>query len=121
MTKMTLSRCEVLAADVALAPAAAMPRVRIGKHEFSRLMVGGNPVSGNSHQSGPLDRQMRDYFSAENVKKMLGACEQAGINTWQSRADRHIMRLLNEYRVEGGKIQWLAQTASELADIPRNI
>ena len=119
---MTLSRREVLAAAGApLAPAADMPRVRIGKHEFSRLMVGGNPVSGNSHQPGPLGRQMRDYFSAENVKKLLGACEQAGINTWQSRGDRHIMRLLNEYRLEGGKIQWVAQTASELADIPRHI
>ncbi|MDP2997459.1 MAG: hypothetical protein Q8N47_08225 [Bryobacterales bacterium] len=95
--------------------------MRIGKHEFSRLMVGGNPVSGNSHQPGTLDRQMRDYFSAEKVKQLLGACEQAGINTWQSRGDRHIMRLLNEYRLEGGKIQWVAQTASELGDIPRHI
>ncbi len=98
-----------------------MPRVSIGKREFSRLMVGGNPVSGNSHQPGSLSREMRDYFSAENVQKLLRACEQAGINTWQSRADRHIMRLLNEYRLEGGKIQWIAQTASELSDIPRNI
>ncbi|MBI4877292.1 MAG: hypothetical protein HY822_21910 [Acidobacteria bacterium] len=103
------------------APPGGMPRVRIGKHEFSRLMAGGNPVSGNSHQPGRLSREMRDYFTAENVKKMLRACEQAGINTWQSRADRHIMRLLNEYRLEGGQIQWVAQTASELADIPRNI
>jgi hypothetical protein len=112
----------LLAAVAARAAAAAeMPRVRIGRHEFSRLIVGGNPVSGNSHQSGQASREMRDYFSAENVKKLLAACERAGINTWQSRADRHIMRLLNEYRLDGGKIQWVAQTASELADIPRNI
>ncbi len=31
------------------------------------------------------------------------------------------MRLLNEYRLEGGRIQWIAQTASEYADIARNI
>jgi hypothetical protein len=118
-----LNRREAILAAAA-APAAGpagMPRVRIGKHEFSRLIVGGNPVSGNSHQPGAVSREMRDYFSTENVKKLLGACEQAGINTWQSRADRHIMRLLNEYRLDGGKIQWVAQTASELADIPRNI
>jgi hypothetical protein len=48
-------------------------------------------------------------------------CEEAGINTWQSRGDRHILRLLNESRLEGGKLQWIAQTASELADIPRHI
>lgn len=112
----------LLAAAAAAIPAEPpMPRVRIGKHEFSRLMVGGNPISGNSHQSAEASREMRDYFTAENVKRLLRACEQAGINTWQSRGDRHIMRLLNEYRLEGGKIQWVAQTASELADIPRNI
>lgn len=98
-----------------------IPRVRIGGREFSRLIVGGNPVSGYSHQSGQASREMRDYFSAENVKRLLRDCERAGINTWQSRGDRHIMRLLNEYRLDGGKIQWVAQTASELADIPRNI
>jgi hypothetical protein len=64
---------------------------------------------------------MRDYFTAARVKDLLRACERAGINTWQSRGDRHILRLLNEYRQEGGQIQWIAQTASELADIPRHI
>jgi hypothetical protein len=100
---------------------AGMPVAPFGKHELSRLIVGGNPVSANSHAGAALDREMRDYFTAANVKQMLRRCEEAGVNTWQSRADRHIMRLLHEYRVEGGGIQWIAQTASELADIPRNI
>ena len=64
---------------------------------------------------------MRDYFTATNVKSLLSRCEQAGINAWQSRGDRHILRLLHEYRLEGGRMQWIAQTASELADIPRHI
>ena len=98
-----------------------VPKVRFGQHTISRLIVGGNPVSGNSHLSGELSREMLDYFSAANVKKMLRDCEQAGINTWQSRGDRHIMRLLREYHLEGGQIQWIAQTASEFASIPRNI
>jgi len=99
----------------------SMPQVQFGNAKISRLIVGGNPISGNSHVSGRLSREMTDYFTAANVKKLLQDCESAGINTWQSRGDRHIMRLLNEYRLEGGKIQWIAQTASELADIPRNI
>ena len=98
-----------------------LPTVKLGPHTVSRLIVGGNPVSGNSHTSDGLGREMRDYFTAENVKKMLRNCEQAGINTWQSRGDKHIQRLLTEYRGEGGRIQWIAQTASELADIPRHI
>ena len=112
----------VLAGPIAGAMAAEkLPQVQMGKWKVSRLIVGGNPISGNSHVSGQLDREMTDYFTAAKVKQLLRECERAGINTWQSRGDRHIMRLLNEYRLEGGKIQWIAQTASELADIPRNI
>ena len=99
----------------------AVPQVDFGRSKVSRLIVGGNPVSGNSHVSGQLSREMTDYFTAARVKQLLSDCEAAGINTWQSRGDRHIMRLLNEYRLDGGNIQWIAQTASEMADIRRNI
>jgi hypothetical protein len=109
------------AAGAAVAAVPAMPLVDFGKHRVSRLIVGGNPVSGNSHVSRSLDAEMADYFSAANVKKLLRDCERGGVNTWQSRGDRFILRMLREYRNEGGTIQWIAQTASELADIPRNI
>ncbi len=91
-----------------------------GPHQISRLIVGGNPVSGNSHWSKAMDRDMMDYFTSMNVKRLLRRCEESGINTWQSRGDRHILRLLHEYRQEGGRIQWIAQTASEI-DERRNI
>ncbi len=116
------TRRETLLAAAALsASPQPLPTVKLGPHAISRLIVGGNPVSGNSHLSGGLSREMRDYFSAANVKKLLANCEAAGINTWQSRGDKHIQRLLHEYRLEGGRIQWIAQTASEFGDIPRHI
>jgi hypothetical protein len=111
----------VAAAAAAPARAAGFPLVPFGPHRISRLIVGGNPISGNSHVSDELSREMMDYFSAANVKRLLADCERAGINTWQSRGDRHIQRLLREYRNDGGRMQWIAQTASELADIPRHI
>lgn len=101
--------------------AESLPTVRFGPHTISRLIVGGNPVSANSHVSPKLDDEMRGYFSAATIKKLLADCERAGINTWQSRGDRHIMRLLDEYREEGGRIQWIAQTASEYGDLARNL
>jgi len=116
-----MSRREVMAGALALAGQGAAPVVKLGPHSVSRLIVGGNPVSANSHLSSKMTREMLDYFTAANVKKLLRECEQAGINTWQSRGDRHIMRLLHEHRLEGGRIQWIAQTASEFADIARNI
>jgi hypothetical protein len=91
-----------------------MPLVPFGIHKISRLIVGGNPVSGTSHLTSQLSREMVDYFTSENVKRMLRDCEKAGINTWQSRGDRHIIRLLHEYKQEGGTIRWIAQSASEI-------
>lgn len=99
----------------------ALPTIRIGNHDVSRLIVGGNPFSGNSHQSGELSREMRDYYTNEKIKETLRECERCGINTIQARGDNHIMRMLNEYWNEGGKLQWIAQTASERASIPANI
>ncbi len=122
---MLLDRRQLLFSTAASAAARdAVPEMRtvpFGRHRISRLIVGGNPVSGNSHSSGKLSQEMTEYFTAANVKRLLVECERAGINTWQSRGDRHITRLLTEYRQEGGRIQWIAQTASELADIPRHI
>lgn len=120
---MEVSRRSMLALPLAaaLAEEGGIPQVDFGQARVSRLIVGGNPVSGFSHQSRAMDEEMMDYFSAANVKKLLAACERAGINTWQSRADRHILRLLREYRNEGGRIQWIAQTASEVADFARNV
>jgi hypothetical protein len=118
-----MSRREMLMASTSAAAGSApgVPLVPFGPHRISRLIVGGNPVSGNSHVSPALDVEMRDYFTAARVQSLLSGCERAGINTWQSRGDRYILRMLNEHRLAGGRLQWIAQTASELADIPGNI
>jgi len=118
-----MSRREMLMASssAAAGSASSVPLVPFGPHRVSRLIVGGNPISGNSHVSPALDVEMRDYFTAARVQRLLSDCESAGINTWQSRGDRYILRMLNEHRLGGGRLQWIAQTASELADIPGNI
>ena len=111
---MLLTRREALSLAATIRGTGELPRVPFGPHKISRLIVGGNPVSGNSHLNAEADREMLDYFTAANIKQLLRSCEGAGINTWQSRGDRHILRLLREYRQEGGRIEWIAQTATEI-------
>jgi len=98
-----------------------LPAVNFFGHKVSRLIVGGNPISGNSHLSRETDREMVDYFTSENSKKLLFECERQGITAMQLRGDRHVLRLLHEYRSEGGKLLWIAQTVSELADIKASV
>jgi len=98
-----------------------LDKVRVGPMEVTRLVIGGNPFSGFSHQGPDRDREMIRYYTAARVKEALRRAEAAGINTLFARADNHVMRLLTEYWDEGGTIQWIAQTSAEEPDYLRNI
>lgn len=91
-----------------------MQRVKIGAVEVSRVIVGGNPFSGFSHQSVEMDRRMERYFTAARIKQTLFEAEKLGITAVLARTDGHMRRLMLEYHDEGGALQWLAQTAPEL-------
>jgi len=88
-----------------------VPRVDFCGLEVSRLIIGGNPFSGFSHQSSERDQEMMDYYSVARIKETLHRATAAGINTSIMRSDAHIHRLLREYYNEGGTIQWIAQVA----------
>lgn len=92
-----------------------LPAILLGDHQISRLIVGGNPFSGNSHIDHQTDEEMQDFFTAAQIKQTLFECENNGINAMQLRADRHILRIIREYRKEGGRMHWIAQTTPELA------
>ena len=95
----------------------ALTNITLGSLPISRLILGGNPFSGFSHQTPAKDREMVAYFTTTRIKETLRQAESLGINTLLARTDRHIMRTLQEYWNEGGRIQWIAQTADqELSD-----
>jgi hypothetical protein len=90
-----------------------MKYTQFGKLNVSRFIIGGNPFSGFSHQSVQQDKEMVKYFTCEKIKETLAEAEKLGINTFVGRTDNHIIRMLQEYWNEGGKIQWFAQTCPE--------
>jgi len=98
-----------------------LPAVPFGRHQITRLIVGGNPFSGNSHVSREMDDEMMDYFTTDNIKKTLFDCQRNGLNAMQLRADRHITRIIREYRLEGGDMHWIAQTCPELGDFAGSV
>lgn len=93
-----------------------MQTTRIGGAEVSRLVIGGNPFSGFSHQSGQRDQEMRDYFTDERICRALADTEAAGINTVFARTDDHIFRVLRTYWDSGGTIRWFAQVVYDQDD-----
>ena len=98
-----------------------IPTIKIADRIVSRLILGGNPFSGFSHQGIDRDKDMTDYYTVDKIKATLRDAEDIGVNTFLGRADRHIVRTLLEYRNEGGSIQWFAQTCPEMQSIGRSI
>jgi hypothetical protein len=99
----------------------SLATIQLGSLEVSRLILGGNPFSGFSHLSPAKDREMVAYFTTAHIKDTLRQAEALGIRTMLARTDRHILRTLQEYWDEGGRIDWIAQTAPEYASLSGNI
>jgi len=96
-----------------------MPLRKIGNAAVSRLIVGGNPISGNAHSRDLpyVSSLMRRYFTDEKCIETLHICEECGINTAQFRTDSHIVRIMDKYWKQGGKMQWIAQIKPRKPDI----
>lgn len=98
-----------------------LPVIRLNDLEVTRLIIGGNPFSGNSHWSDERDWEMRDFYTNDKIKETLFHAEECGINSMLLRGDMHIMRLLMEYWKEGGKMNWIGMTGSEFLSFDGNV
>lgn len=105
-------------------PVSGLQMGKIGNLTISKLLCGGNLISGFSHARdlmyvSPL---LKAYNTDEKVLDTLQLCEENGINTAILRCDEHVVGLLDRYRKErGGKIQWLAQTYPKVDNLTENI
>lgn len=102
-----------------------MPTGNIGGVNISRLIAGGNLISGYAHSRdliyvSPL---LKHYFTDEKIMHTWKLCEQQGVNTMIFYGnDEHAIDVYKKYRNEhGGKIQWIAQVEPPEDDIKGNI
>jgi len=107
----------ILLAQAANAPAPGdavkdLPRGKIGDVEISRIICGGNLISGYAHSRDLIyvSDLLRHYFTDERVFQTFQLCEQNGINSAMLKLDSETIRILKAYwGAQGGKIQWIAQ------------
>ncbi len=102
-------------------PAAGqMPMGKIGKVSISRLICGGNLISGYAHSRDLiyLSNLLKQYFTDDRIMETWAICEQHGINTMICYPeDKHAIEVYEKYRKQGGKIQYLAQVAPPKEDV----
>ena len=93
---------------------------RVGSVSISRLICGGNLISGYAHSRdliyvSPL---LKHYHTEAKVMETWALCEEHGVDTMIAYAgDRHAVSLYRKYRKRGGRIQYLAQINPD----PRNL
>jgi hypothetical protein len=100
-------------------PVKGLPTGTLGGHEVSRLIIGGNLISGSAHAGELLYQSalMTHYFTSKKIFETWEIAERNGINTTLMRSDPHIIEHYRAYlHDKGGKLQWIAQTAPEQGD-----
>ena len=93
--------------------AATLPKVRFGKYEISRLIIGCNQFYGYSHFNQLLDQMMRDWNTPDRVCETLHQCELNGINTFQYSHHERGSSDLERHRANGGKMLLIATDTSK--------
>jgi len=99
--------------------AQGLPMGKIGNIKISRLLCGGNLISGFAHSRDLIyvSSLLRSYFTDEKVMETFELCEEVGINTAILRLDEHCIRIINNYwNNRGGKLQWVAQIKMTTTD-----
>ena len=91
----------------------------IGKVKMSRLICGGNLISGWAHSRDLIyvSNLLTHYFTDEKIIETWALCEKHGINTMIfNPEDEHATKVYRKYRQQGGRIQYLAQISPKPAE-----
>ena len=104
----------------AQAPKGTLPTGKIGNVKMSRLICGGNLISGYAHSRDLIyvSELLKTYFTDEKIMETWALSEANGINTMIfNPSDKHAVEVYRKYRARGGKIQFLAQLAPPKNDL----
>ena len=87
-----------------------IPTVDFFGTQVGRLIVGGNPFAGHTYISKIASSDdMLDFYTAQKVVDTLFKAEEAGYATFMPIADDFMLRVIRQYKKEGGKMNWIAQ------------
>ena len=100
-----------------------MPMGRIKNLKISRLISGGNLISGWSHSRDLhyVHDLMDHYNTPEKVIETLALLEENGVNTIIADPRPKPMDIFKKYWSQGGKIQWIAEGHPTPEDIKTNV
>jgi hypothetical protein len=100
-----------------------MPMGRIKNLKVSRLVSGGNLISGWAHARDLkyVHHLMRHYNTPEKVLETLALLEENGVNTIVADPREKPMDIFKEHWRRGGKMQWIAEGHPSPEDLKTNV
>jgi len=100
---------------------AALPVGKIGNLSITRLILGGNLLTRYQHvrDLGYVSKLVRSYNSDAKVRETIELAEASGINTLSVNITPAVCKTLSDHRKNGGKIQWILYTTSNIENVPK--
>lgn len=101
-----------------------MPMAQIGDLKVSRLISGGNLISGWAHARdlNYVHDLMRHYNTDEKVLDTMELMEQKGVNTIICDPNKKTLRIFKRYWNErGGEMQWICDTRPQEGNLDGRI
>lgn len=96
----------------------------IGQVKLSRLICGGNLISGYAHSRDLIyvSNLLKHYFTEEKILATWDLCAQHGINTMVfNPTDQEALRAFRKYRDQAGRLQFLAQLSPSPNEIKSEV
>ena len=98
----------------------SMPTGKIGNVTISRLIIGGNQISGWSHSRDLtyLRELFKAYATEAKIMDTLQLAEENGVNAIITSSSGYLSKYWKE---RGGQIQWIAQVHPKTNDVTSDI
>jgi len=90
-------------------------------HKVSKLIIGDNPFNGHSYITSFIPgNEMVNYYTEDKILEEMHKMEELGVNTMLPLADPYIIRILQHYRANGGKMNFIFQTYVPMMTSPES-
>jgi hypothetical protein len=105
-------------------PLTGLATGKIGSLTVSKLICGGNLISGYAHARDLIyvESLVRKYNTDEKILDTLQLCEENGINTVIADPREHPITIFQKYWKErGGKMRWISESYPKPGDVESTI
>jgi hypothetical protein len=90
-----------------------VPKMKFGDVEISRLVLGCNPLNGNSHFNASYSSAMREWYTVDRGCAVMHRANAFGINAFNYSNKGRCPEDWERFKAEGGKMYLIAGDSSD--------